>query len=104
MWIGEYTLGDRVPLTLWVRSSDAPTVPDDPVRAIISSATAQVESLLLPITDVVKSELHRFVVLAGGNANGTGIATEYFAVSPSSYILVQNDNGTLIRRKNPSIS
>jgi len=137
MWIGEYQLGDLLPVVLWVRSGKTPTLPDAPPRAIIYSSTAQVESFLLPIVDqreetaifhrqaaldgkystgqhviqlvyaissVVKAEIHRFNVLPGGNANGTGIAMEYFAVQPIRYLLVQNDSGALIRRKNPVLT
>lgn len=137
-WLGEYKLGDRLPLQLWVRSSDAPTLPDAPPRAIVmSSAGDQIQSKLLPIHDtksttalflseicldgkyatgahvvqflytissVVMSELHRFNITAGGNVNGTGMAMEYFSVSPNEFLLVQNDNGSLIRLRNPVIS
>jgi len=137
MWLGEYKLGDRLPLNLWVRSSSAPTLPDDPPRAIVSSTSAQVESLLMPVKDqlnetalfftqvcldgkystgmhlvqyiyqlssTVTSEIHTFNILGGGDDDGTGIAMEYFSVSPSEYLLVQSDNGNLIRRKNPRLT
>lgn len=137
-WLGEYKLGDRLPLVLWVRNgSGVPTLPDDAPRAIVSNDTEMIESKLLPIHDksnttalflsdvnldgkydtgnhtvqylwesngTVLSAMQYFTILGGGDPQGTGIAMEYFAVNPTKYLLVQSDNGTLVRRKNPRIS
>ena len=60
--------------------------------------------ILYEMSSVLKSEIHDFNILAGGDGNGVGIAMEYFSVSPITYLVVQNDVGQLIRRKNPRVS
>jgi hypothetical protein len=56
------------------------------------------------ISSTVYSSIDTFNILGGGDANGTGIAIEYFSVNPNKFLLVQTDNGTLIRRRNPRIT
>lgn len=137
-WIGEYQLGDSLPLRIRVTDANgAPTLPDNPPRAIVSSSGGQVESLLLPIRDrsdetaffqttvildgkyetgkhsiqylftisgTQKSTLDEFNILPGGDPTGTGIAMEFFGVSPNRFLLVQNDGGQLVKKKNPRIT
>lgn len=59
---------------------------------------------LYAVSGVTKAALDSFRVLAGGNISGTGIAMEYFRRPPNDYVLVQNDAGALVRRKNPRVA
>jgi hypothetical protein len=82
-WIGEYQLGDRLPLTLWVRSSDSPTLPDNPPRAIIYSGTKQIENFLLPVVDQPnETALFRTIVnLDGKYSTGKHLVQFIYALS-----------------------
>lgn len=47
--------------------------------------------------------IHQFEVLPGGNAEGNGIAMHFFKQAAADYILMQTDQGTLKRLRNPSL-
>ena len=60
MYIGEFQLGDLLPLQLYTKTvGGVGTLPDDPPRAIVCSTSGQVESHLLPTTDE-RSTVGRF--------------------------------------------
>lgn len=49
------------------------------------------------------AETRQFEILAGGNAEGNGIAMYFFKPPNNDYVLMQTDRGTLKRLRNPSV-
>lgn len=44
-----------------------------------------------------------FEIQPGGDASGAGISMHFFRQSAADYVLLQNDAGTLQKRKNPEV-
>ena len=55
------------------------------------------------ISGTVKMEMFGFEIVGGGGVNGTGIACEFFRSTIPDYLIVHTDNGTLLRKRNPSV-
>lgn len=55
------------------------------------------------IDEVPYSDLRVFEILAGGNPEGNGIAMHFFRQPAADYVLLQTDQGTLKRLRNPAV-
>lgn len=70
-FLGEYQLGDRVPLSLvTVNADDTPTLPDAAPQADIYSGSALVASVRLPVLDLTRQVFGLRLPLASGFATG----------------------------------
>ena len=49
------------------------------------------------------AQVNEFEIVAGGNAEGNGIAMHFFNQPAADYVLLQADRGTLKRLRNPTI-
>jgi hypothetical protein len=55
------------------------------------------------LSGVAYAKADAFEVVAGGHADGAGLAMYYYRRPTSDYVLLQTDGGRLIRRRNPRL-
>lgn len=90
-FLGEYQLGERVPLSLvTVDANDTPTLPDAAPQADVYSGSALVASVKLPVVDLARRVFGLRLPLASGFATGAyDVAFRWF--------LSGTENGTTAR-------
>jgi hypothetical protein len=55
------------------------------------------------ISSVLLASHEEFEVMGGGDANGAGIAMNYFRQQIADYVLLQDDNGVLNKLRGPEV-
>jgi len=56
------------------------------------------------VWNIVRLDRYSFEIVAGGDADGRGIALHFFDASPRPFVLMQTDTGRVLKLRNPRVS